>query len=75
MLGMKTLCAPCFVFGPVVFVVLWGMALCAISSSASIVLRNGNWFLYLNAFCFYVCMYLFNRVLLFMFIGSVVAQW
>ena len=45
---MKTLCVPCFVFGPVVFVVLWGMALCAISSSASIILRNGNWFLYLN---------------------------
>ena len=66
---MKTLCVSCFVFGPVVFVVLWGMALCAISSSANMILRNGNWFLYLNCICFYVCMYLFNWVLLFMFIG------
>ena len=73
---MKTLSVPCFVFGPVVCVVLWGMALCAISSSASIVLRSGNLFLYLNcSICIYVCMYLFNGVLLFMFIGSVVAQW
>ena len=72
---MKTLCVPCFVFGPVVFVVLWGMALCAISSSASIMPRKWNWFLYLNCIFFYVCMYLFNLVLLFMFIESVVAQW
>ena len=52
---------PCFVFGTVVFVVLWGMTLCAISSSVSIVLRNGNWFLYLNCIlllCVHVFVYL-----------------
>ena len=53
----NSLCA-CFVFGPVVFVVLWGMALCAISSSASIILRNGNWFLYLNCILL-LCMHVF----------------
>ena len=55
---METLCVPCFVFGPVVFVVLWGMALCAISSSASIIPRNGNWFLYLNCILL-LCVYVF----------------
>ena len=55
---METLCVPCFVFGPVVFVVLWGMALCAISSSASSIPRNGNWFLYLNCILL-LCVYVF----------------
>ena len=56
---MKTLCVPCFVFGPVVFfVVLLGMALCAISSSESIIPRNGNWFLNLNCILL-LCVHVF----------------
>ena len=38
-------------------------------------LEMGTGFCTEIAFCFYVCMYLFNWVLYFMFIGSVVAQW
>ena len=55
---MKTLTMPCFVFGPVVFVAIWGMELCVISSSASIILRNGNWFLYLNSILL-LCVHVF----------------
>ena len=80
---MKTLCVPCFVFGPVFFFFFffflllffgaWHFApFLAVQASY---LEMGTGFCTFIAFCFYVCMYLFNWVLLFMFIGSVVAQW
>ena len=55
---MKTLCVPCFVFGPVVFCCSLGHGTSCISSSTSIIPRNGNWFLYLNCILL-LCVHVF----------------